>query len=85
LGPVVRAAAGALRAGGRLIFTLERVVRAAEDVDYRLEFHGRYAHSRAYVERILAAAGLRSQIAEADLRMESGLPVAGLVVRAAKV
>ena len=85
LGPVVRAAAGALRAGGWLTFTVEHVVRAAEDVDYRLEFHGRYAHSRAYVERILAAAGLRSQIAEADLRMESGLPVAGLVVRAAKV
>ena len=53
-------------------------------VGYRLEFHGRYTHSRAYVERMLAAAGLRSQIAEADLRMESGMPVAGLVIRAAK-
>jgi predicted TPR repeat methyltransferase len=84
LDQVVRAAAGALRAGGWLIFTLEHAVRAAENVDYRLEFHGRYAHSRAYAERILAAAGLRPHIVEADLRMESGMPVAGLLVRAAK-
>jgi predicted TPR repeat methyltransferase len=84
LEPVVSAAAGALRFTGLLIFTLEHAVGAAEGVDYRLEFHGRYAHARAYVERVLAAAGLRPQIAVADLRMESGLPVAGLVVRASK-
>jgi len=84
LEPVVSAAAGALRSKGFLIFTLEHAVGAADGVGYRLEFHGRYAHRRAYVERILAAAGLRSHIAEADLRMESGTPVAGLVVRATK-
>ena len=67
---------------GLLVFTLEHDVRGDEAAGYRLEFHGRYAHRRAYVEQILAAAGLRSQIVEADLRMESGAPVAGLVVRA---
>ena len=84
LEPVVTAAAGALRAGGWLFFTVEHAVRPGEDAGYRLEFHGRYAHSRAYVDRTLAAAGLRTEIAEADLRMESGMPVAGLVVRALK-
>ena len=84
LDAVVSAAAGALRSTGLLIFTLERAAGAAEGVDHRLEFHGRYAHARAYVERVLAASGLRAHILEADLRMESGMPVAGLVVRAAK-
>ena len=51
---------------------------------YRLEFHGRYAHTRGYVERILSRNGFRPVIAEADLRMESGAPVAGLVIRAIK-
>jgi predicted TPR repeat methyltransferase len=84
LDAVVSAAAGALRSAGLLIFTLEHAAGAAEGVDHRLEFHGRYAHARAYVERVLAASGLRAHILEADLRMESGMPVAGLVVRAAK-
>ena len=44
--PVVAAAAGALRPSGLLIFTLEHAVRAAEGVDYRLEFHGRYSSLR---------------------------------------
>ena len=71
----------ALRPGGLVVFTLEHAVGAAEDAGYRLEFHGRYAHRRPYVERTLAAAGLVPEIAEADLRLESGMPVAGLVVR----
>ena len=74
LDPVVSAAAGALRSTGLLIFTLEHAVGAAEDVDYRLEFHGRYAHARAYIERVLAKSGLRAHILEADLRMESAWP-----------
>jgi predicted TPR repeat methyltransferase len=81
---VITAAAGALRAGGLVIFTLELAVAADGPVDYRLELHGRYAHARAYVERLLTGAGLVPDIAEAELRMESGTPVAGLVVRATK-
>jgi len=34
--------------------------------------------------RLLGGAGLQPEIAEADLRMESGAPVAGLVVRGTK-
>ena len=82
---VLGAAASALRPGGLLIFTLERAPSGGAGLDYRLELHGRYAHSRGYVERLLARVGLASEIAEADLRMESGTPVAGLVVRATKL
>ena len=52
--------------------------------DYRLQLHGRYCHSRGYVERLLGGAGLTPEIAQAELRMESGAPVAGLVIRATK-
>ena len=46
--------------------------------------HGRYSHAREYVERVLADAGLRPEIVPAELRLEAGDPVAGLVVRATK-
>ena len=35
------------------------------------------------MERVLADAGLAVQVVRAELRMESGVPVAGLAVRAA--
>jgi predicted TPR repeat methyltransferase len=79
---VLGAAAGALRPNGLFVFTLEHAVRADASVDYRLEFHGRYSHTRMYVEQVLARAGLRPEITLAELRMESGAPVAGLLVRA---
>lgn len=79
---VVVAAAGALRRNGLFIFTLEHAVTAGAGVDYRLEWHGRYSHTSSYVERLLALAGLQAEITHADLRTESGTPVAGLVVRA---
>ncbi len=82
LEPVVTAAAGALRAGGAFVFTLEHAGGSQEGVNYRLELHGRYSHARAYVERLLAEVQLQFEIAAADLRMEAGAPVAGLVVRA---
>jgi predicted TPR repeat methyltransferase len=83
---ILGAAAEALRPDGRLIFTLEHATagEAAPALDYRLELHGRYVHSRAYVERVLGGFGLRPEIAQAELRMESGVPVAGLVIRATK-
>jgi predicted TPR repeat methyltransferase len=81
---ILFAAAGALRPKGLFIFTLEHAVTAGAGVDYRLEWHGRYSHTSAYVERLLARAGLRVEIGCAELRMESGRPVAGLVVRAMK-
>jgi predicted TPR repeat methyltransferase len=80
---VVIAAARALRVDGLLVFTLERAVDESVG-DFQLEIHGRYSHARGYVERLLAGAGLIAEIVDADLRMESGVPVAGLVIRAVK-
>lgn len=81
---VIAAAAGALRPDGLFVFTLEHAAGDTAGIDYRLEFHGRYSHTRAYVERLLARSGFRAEIGEAELRMESGAPVAGLAVRATK-
>ncbi len=79
---VLAAAARALRPDGLLIFTLEHAANPAADAGYRLELHGRYSHARGYVERLLDQNGLLHAIAHEVLRMESGAPVAGLVVRA---
>jgi predicted TPR repeat methyltransferase len=81
---VVAASADALRAGGRLIFTVEELMDAGADADYSLSPHGRYSHARQYLERVLADANLRPEIVPAELRLEAGDPVAGLVVRATK-
>ena len=51
---------------------------------YSISVNGRYCHARAYVERVLADASLRSEIVPAELRLEAGEPVAGLVVRGTK-
>jgi predicted TPR repeat methyltransferase len=81
---VITAAARALRPDGCLVFTVEERVGAADGADFGLRPHGRYNHSRAYVERLLTDAGLRPVIANAELRLEAGAPVDGLVVRAGK-
>lgn len=83
LDAVIEAAAASLRPGGLFVFTLEDGT-AASAPDFHLAMHGRYTHSRPYVERLLAANGFEIEIGRADLRMESGVPVAGLVVRARK-
>jgi predicted TPR repeat methyltransferase len=84
LAMVFAAAARALRPKGLFIFTLEHAVAAEPDVEYRLELHGRYSHTRDYVEQLLARLGLQPEIHLAALRMEAGAPVPGLVIRAAK-
>jgi predicted TPR repeat methyltransferase len=84
LEPVVFAASRALRSRGVLIFTVEQ----ADDKvagGYRINPHGRYSHSRAYVSRAMDGAGLAIQAMEsAVLRKEGGDPVAGLVVTGRK-
>jgi predicted TPR repeat methyltransferase len=76
-------AAAALRPNGLLVCTLERLSAGAA-MDYRLEMHGRYSHAESYAERVITGAGLRAEIAHAELRLEAGTPVAGLVIRARK-
>jgi predicted TPR repeat methyltransferase len=74
---VVAAAERALRPGGLLVFTVEE---QAED-GYSLSVNGRYRHARGYVEQVLADAGLQPEVVSAELRLEAGDPVAGLVAR----
>ena len=54
------------------------------DAGYAISPTGRYRHSRAYLERVLANANLRSEIVPAELRLEAGDPVQGFVVRGTK-
>ena len=81
---VIAAVARALRPDGQFVFTVEELVGAEDGATYRLRPHGRYNHSRRYVERLLRENGLRPVIAPAELRLEAGAPVDGLVVRAEK-
>lgn len=80
---VADAAAAALRPGGRFVFTLEEATDDAT-ATYCIKPHGRFNHRPQYVERVVADRGLAVNIARAELRMESGMPVAGLVVTATK-
>ena len=80
---VVAEAAAALRLNGLFVFTLEHAIGGA-DFDYRLGLHGRYTHTRANVEQLLRSSGLQPEIAQTELRMEAGVPAAGLVIRATK-
>jgi predicted TPR repeat methyltransferase len=76
------AAHGALREDGLLVFTVEALPSAASE-KYRLEAHGRYAHSERYLRDALAAAGFTATTFEpATLREESGEPVSGAVITA---
>jgi predicted TPR repeat methyltransferase len=79
---VAAAAAAALRPGGLLIFTVEAATGEGPPAGHELRYHGRYVHARRYLEATLGRAGFRTDIAQAELRMEAGLPVAGFVVRA---
>ncbi len=81
---VVAAASNALRPGGRLIFTVEELIAPGPDAGYSISMSGRYCHSRQYLDRVLTDANLEPMIVPAELRLEAGDPVPGLVVRATK-
>ena len=89
LSAALAAAHKALRPGGWLIFTVEALQAAADpaadDSGWCLQANGRYSHREAHLAATLAAAGLvAADIASVDLRMETGRPVAGWLVRAHK-
>jgi predicted TPR repeat methyltransferase len=74
------AARETLHESGLLIFTLEALT-ADDDADHRLEFHGRYAHSHAYVRRILPATGFELETTSREtLRQERFQDVIGYLV-----
>lgn len=82
LGEALCAAAQALQPGGHLVFTVEAWA-SSDGAPYHLQPHGRYAHHRDYVQRLLAQAGLQELvIREERLRMEAGKPVIGWLVAA---
>jgi predicted TPR repeat methyltransferase len=78
------AAAGALRPDGLLVFTVEELVDDAGVAPYCIKPHGRFNHRADYVDRLFREVGMAPTITGAELRLESGLPVAGLIVRARK-
>ena len=78
---VAAASANALRPGGWLIFTVEELHDAGLEAGFAISPTGRYRHSRRYVERVLADANFLAEIVPAELRLEAGEPVEGLVVR----
>jgi predicted TPR repeat methyltransferase len=76
------AARGALLDEGVLVFTVEALPATASQ-DYRLEAHGRYAHSEQYLRNALTASGFAvTGFESAVLREESGAPVSGTVITA---
>jgi predicted TPR repeat methyltransferase len=83
---VASAAAGALRPGGVLVFSVERAPADLPlETGHHLDSHGRYQHAPQYVRRVLEAVGLSVRAMDPGiLRIEAGAPVDGLVVTAAQ-
>ena len=84
LAPVMAAARRGLRPGGHLVFTLERSDESLPE-GFKINPHGRYSHTAAYVRGVLAAAQLEPRrITPVHLRLELNKPVEGLLVVAAR-
>jgi predicted TPR repeat methyltransferase len=81
LDQALNGAAGALRPGGRVVFTVEKA--ADEVTGYHLDHTGRYTHAEGYVRQVLSEAGLDSIAVEhVVLRRERGSEVHGLLASA---
>lgn len=81
LEPFLAACAGALRAAGQLVFTVEK---AGQGETFTLQGHGRYSHTEAYLRVALAGAAFAVRAVETiTLRKEAGRPVPGLLAVAA--
>src|SRR6266513_3030130 len=77
------AARECLREGGALTFTVEALPARSGDESYRLQPHGRYSHTEAYVHKACALAGFGGiTLAAQVLRRERRAEVLGHVVLA---
>jgi predicted TPR repeat methyltransferase len=86
LGDGLRAASHTLHSDGWLFFTVEKHNPDEHDNDYWLQLHGRYSHTRDYVEHTLEDAGFDvSALDDVVLRMEHGKPVDGILAVARKI
>jgi predicted TPR repeat methyltransferase len=80
---IFAAAAAGLKAGGLFAFSVEHHAGAE---DFVLRTSRRYAHSQAYLRRLLAGVGLSVRSLErADIRMDRGEAIEGLIVVAARL
>jgi predicted TPR repeat methyltransferase len=85
LADALLATRGCLQSGGSFFFTVEALAGEAGGKAYRLQHHGRYSHSRQYLEESLQNAGLDLRsMEEVVLRKEGGKPVNGYLVFARK-
>ncbi len=87
---VFQATVESLHPGGWFVFSVESLEKTKSEVPpddpgFFLQFHGRYAHRKEYVEEQLAEAGFTEvQTAPSVLRMEVGDQVHGWIVQAQK-
>ncbi len=81
LDAVFAAMAGALRPAGCLVFTVERTETINAPEGFRIQPHGRYCHSAAYLAQELERAGFgKPQVTQVELRKEAGKWVDGFLV-----
>jgi predicted TPR repeat methyltransferase len=74
-----------LRDGGRLVVTCEASAEPRSTHGYQLAAHGRYGHTKPYVQRCLTLSGITNMvITEAVIRTEAGEAANGYVVLASK-
>lgn len=86
LDTVLNAAHQALKPGGRLVFTVEQAEPGPAPQGFRINPHGRYAHTRSYLTQVLVQATYSLEsIQEVVLRNEGEKPVAGWLVIACHV
>ena len=79
----VNASVNALKPKGWFIFTLEKLESDDSNLDFHLNFHGRYSHSESYIRQTLSNAGYKvHKIDCAILRRERADDVVGIVVTA---
>jgi predicted TPR repeat methyltransferase len=85
LQPTFAAAAAALRDGGHLLFSVEKLADNAFEPGYQLAWSGRYRHSEEVLRRWLVEAGFEVlEVTETELRRDGDDSIFGYLVMAIK-